>query len=170
MSPFNLNDAQSYRAWRSAKLENYPHDTPQLIVNVSDINHLSKTEHHALVALCKKTNAAIYRSAVPLRTKDSLREVCASFGLHQLDKNLYADDGGISALQVSAEQRQFEYIPYSDKAIKWHSDGYYNQPEYKIRAMVLHCAQPAQTGGDNTLLDHEIVYLLMRDENPEYVA
>jgi hypothetical protein len=90
--------------------------------------------------------------------------------LNQLDKNLYADDDGISALQVSAEKRQYEYIPYSDKPIKWHTDGYYNTPESKIRAMVLHCEHPAQMGGENTLLDHEIVYILMRDENPGYIA
>ncbi|MCI0505674.1 MAG: TauD/TfdA family dioxygenase [Gammaproteobacteria bacterium] len=169
VSPFDLNDEWSYRAWRDAKLHDYPQDTRHLIVEVKNINRLSVSEHKALVTLCKKTNAAIYRSGVPLSTKDSLRDVCASFGLNQLDKNLYADDDGISVLQVSAEKRQFEYIPYSDKLIKWHTDGYYNQPQYKIHAMVLHCVHPAQTGGGNTLLDHEIVYLLMRDENPDYI-
>lgn len=170
MSPFNLNDDSAYKIWREAKLKGYPADIKQLIVNVSDINRLTDEECAALLNLCRKTNAAIYHSDVALNSKDSLRNVCASFGLHRLDKNLYADDDGISALQVSAEKRQFEYIPYSDKAIKWHTDGYYNSEASKIRAMVLHCAQPAQNGGDNTLLDHEIVYILMRDENPNYIA
>lgn len=170
MSPFQLSDEASYRDWRNAKLENYPTDIQQLVVDVQDVNHLSEAEHDALVGLCKKTNAVIYRSKAALSTKNSLRDICASFGLHRLDNNLYADDDGISALQVSAEKRQFEYIPYSDKAIKWHTDGYYNSEATKIRAMVLHCAQPAQMGGDNTLLDHEVVYILMRDENPDYIA
>jgi hypothetical protein len=29
--------------------------------------------------------------------------------------------------------------------------------------------QPAPSGGENALLDHEIAYLLLRDEDPEYI-
>ncbi|WP_455209207.1 TauD/TfdA family dioxygenase [Kaarinaea lacus] len=170
MSPFNLANDQAYRAWRDAKLDRYPTDIADILVEVGDINHLSTAEHNQLVGICQKTNAVVYKSGRALRTKNNLREVCSNFGLQRLDKNLYADDDGISALRISSEKRQFEYIPYSDKPIKWHTDGYYNQPDHKIRAMVLHCAQPAQTGGDNYLLDHEIVYILMRDENPAYIA
>lgn len=170
MSAFDLNNEQDYKIWRDAKLRDYPQNVDQLLVEVEDINNLSATEHHVLLDHCKKTNAVIYRSHTPLSTKNSLSDICAAFGLQHLDKNLYADDDGISALQVSSQKRQFEYIPYSDKSIKWHSDGYYNQPEHKIRAMVLHCANPAQKGGENFLLDHEIVYILMRDENPDYIA
>ena len=170
MSPFDLDNEQDYRIWRAAKLRDYPQDVDQLLVEVEDINNLSATEHHVLVGQCKKANAVIYRSRVPLSTKNRLGEICSSFGLQHLDKNLYADDDGISALQVSSQKRQFEYIPYSDKPIRWHTDGYYNQSVHKIRAMVLHCANPAQKGGENFLLDHEIVYILMRDENPDYIA
>ncbi|WP_455199909.1 TauD/TfdA family dioxygenase, partial [Kaarinaea lacus] len=170
MSPFDLTNNQEYNVWRDAKLENYPQAVDQLLVEIADINNLSDFEHQALVDQCKKTNAVIYRSRVPLSTKNSLSNICATFGLQHLDKNLYADDDGISALRVSSQKRQYEYIPYSDKPIKWHTDGYYNSPEHKIRAMVLHCANPAQKGGENFLLDHDIVYILMRDENPEYIA
>ena len=169
MSPFALNNEHSYRVWREAKLAQYPKHTDDLVVDVQDINHLTIEEHRALLTLCRKTNMAIYKSARPLVSKDQLRDVCASFGLNHLDKNLYADDDAISALHVSSEKRRFEYIPYSDKAIRWHTDGYYNHPDRKIRAMVLHCENPARSGGGNMLLDHEIVYLLMRDENPEFV-
>ena len=72
-------------------------------------------------------------------------------------------------MQVSAERRQFEYIPYSNRAISWHTDGYYNQLNRKIRAMLLHCVRPAARGGENALMDHEILYLLIRDENPQYI-
>ena len=145
MSAFDLNNDQDYNSWRDAKLDSYPKRVDQLLVEVEDINNLSASEHHALVEQCKKTNAVIYRSREPLITKNSLDDICATFGLQHLDKNLYADDDGISALRVSPQKRQFEYIPYSDKSIKWHTDGYYNQLEHKIRAMVLHCANPAQS-------------------------
>jgi alpha-ketoglutarate-dependent taurine dioxygenase len=91
------------------------------------------------------------------------------FGLHNLDNNLYANDEGISELQMSDESRQFEYIPYSNKAISWHTDGYYNPLDRKIRTMVLHCVRPAARGGENALMDHEMLYILMRDENPQYI-
>lgn len=169
-SPFSLDDTNAYRAWREAKLKNYPRDLNELVIEVKNINQLSVAERDALVKLCRKTNMAIYRSGQPLHSTESLREVCSTLGLHRLDKNLYAGDDGISSLQVSPRKRQGEYIPYSDKPIRWHTDGYYNQPAHKIRGMVLHCAKPAQYGGDNMLLDHEIVYILMRDENPDYIA
>lgn len=139
------------------------------MVEVQDINRLSAAEQQALVTLCRKTNMAIYQSRQPLASKNQLREVCGTFGLNRVDKNLYADQDAISALHVSEQKRQYEYIPYSNKGIRWHTDGYYNPPQRAIRAMVLHCANPAQQGGANRLLDHEIIYLLMRDENPEFI-
>jgi len=35
--------------------------------------------------------------------------------------------------------------------------------------MVLHCVSPAAEGGENSLLDHEMAYILLRDANPEYI-
>ncbi|WP_455375904.1 TauD/TfdA family dioxygenase [Kaarinaea lacus] len=169
MPPFDLNDDSSYQRWRDAKLHDYPQEIGQIMVDVKDFGQLSSAEHQVLVNLCKKTNMALYRSAVPLKSKDQLKNICQTFGLINLDKNLYADDDGISALKVTSEKRQYDYIPYSDKPIRWHTDGYYNKPENSIRAMVLHCENPSLSGGDNQLLDHEIVYILMREENPQFI-
>jgi hypothetical protein len=169
VSPFALDNNAGYQAWRTAKLDHYPQHMEDLIVEVADINHLTSAEYQSLLTLCKKTNMAVYKSRQPLASKDRLGDVCAQFGLHRLDKNLYADDDSISALQVSEQKRQFEYIPYSDKGIRWHTDGYYNHPDRKICAMVLHCERPANAGGANMLLDHELVYIMMRDENPEFI-
>jgi len=38
-----------------------------------------------------------------------------------------------------------------------------------VRAVLLHCVERAETGGENDLLDHEIAYIRLRDENPEHV-
>jgi alpha-ketoglutarate-dependent taurine dioxygenase len=62
-----------------------------------------------------------------------------------------------------------EFIPYTDKPIRWHTDGYYNLPERTVRGMILHCVQSAASGGENQLLDHEIAYILLRDENPDHI-
>jgi hypothetical protein len=36
--------------------------------------------------------------------------------------------------------------------------------------MLLHCVRSANQGGENRLLDHEIAYIRLRDENPAYIA
>jgi hypothetical protein len=38
-----------------------------------------------------------------------------------------------------------------------------------VRGLILHCVQSAATGGENQLLDHEIAYILLRDENPDHI-
>jgi hypothetical protein len=71
---------------------------------------------------------------------------------------------------VTSEARRGEYIPYTDKRLNWHTDGYYNSAGEKIRAFITHCVSQGVVGGENSLLDHEMAYLLLRDENPDFIA
>ena len=171
-SPFALENHQAYAQWREQKLVNYPQSLDELRVAVADPHALSEAECKAIRQACSRANMAIYASpssgdVVP--DSSLVADMGRHFGLQHLDQNLYADDDGISALQVSAERRQHEYIPYSRRGISWHTDGYYNPPERKIHAMVLHCVRPAAAGGENALLDHEMLYLQLRDEAPSYI-
>jgi len=169
-NPFDLRDPRSYQSWREQKLALYPASLDELVVPVADPLALSVAEREAILAACRRANMAVYSVSQPaIMDKTGVAALGAQFGLRHLDSNLYADDDGISALQVSAERRQYEYIPYSNRAISWHTDGYYNPPERRVRAMVLHCARPAASGGENTLLDHEILYIQLRDANPRYI-
>ncbi len=136
---------------------------------VSNPHNVSKAERASIEERIRRCNMALFSVEQPM-DKATLRAFCAQFGLIRLDANLCADEDGISALQVVPEGRAREYIPYSDKPINWHTDGYYNSPEQRIRAMVLHCVRPAAEGGENALLDHEILYIHLRDENPEHIA
>ena len=34
---------------------------------------------------------------------------------------------------------------------------------------MLYCVRAAPAGGENGLVDHEVVYIMLRDENPDYV-
>ncbi|HSW24265.1 MAG TPA: TauD/TfdA family dioxygenase, partial [Burkholderiaceae bacterium] len=61
------------------------------------------------------------------------------------------------------------FIPYTDRPIKWHTDGYYHPQQRLIRAMVLHCVRPARSGGVNALLDHELAYIALRDASPRWL-
>ncbi len=171
-SPFDLDATQAYGAWRERKLANYPARLDELVVPIEDPCVLTEAEHTAILRACGRANMAIYTLADPDEVLDKilLAGLAAQFGLRDLDSNLYADDDGISSLQVSAQRRQYEYIPYSNHAISWHTDGYYNLSQHRVLGMILHCVRPAAQGGENRLLDHEIAYLRLRDENPRHIA
>ena len=169
-SPFVLENEAAYQAWRSAKLADYPQSAEGLIVDIADPAHLSETEYRALLQCLQQTNMAIYRTALGSDPdKAPLVALAAKFGLSHLDSNLLADDDGLTSITVNPEGDHPRYIPYTDRPINWHSDGYYNTGERQIRAMLLHCVQNAAEGGENQLLDHEMVYLQLRDENPDYI-
>lgn len=170
--PFNLDDAVSYQAWRAQKLNAYPKRLEDLIVSVADPRNLSAEERAAIQDRCQRANMAIYASSTHTEAdKDLPRRMGEQFGLHQFDHNLLADEDAISTLSVAGQETgaRSDFIPYTDKPIRWHSDGYYNPPERRICGMILHCVQDAASGGENRLLDHEIAYLLLRDENPAHI-
>jgi alpha-ketoglutarate-dependent taurine dioxygenase len=170
-NPFLLENEAAYQVWRTWKLEHYPRSTDELVVSVADPHTLTIDEHDALLDRICRTNMAVY--ATPLNgiaDKNITRRLGEQFGLLRLDPNLLADDDGITSLTVfEGEGMRGEYIPYSNRPINWHTDGYYNRPERRILAMALHCVQQAEDGGENAVLDHEIAYLLMRDEDPEHI-
>ena len=101
--------------------------------------------------------------------RDVLKSFGARFGLHNLDFNEGADDEGVTAINVVEAQWRQVYIPYTNRRINWHTDGYYNKPNEQIRGMVLYCETPAPAGGENALIDHEMAYLHLRDLNPDFI-
>ncbi len=169
--PFDLASRASYARWREWKLGVYPQKVEQLIVPVNDPGALDADEKKALLACCNRANMAIYQLAAGNGSgKQLVRALGRQFGLERLDNNLRADEDSITSLRVVPEAGKTHYIPYTNRPLNWHTDGYYNSPAEQVRAIVMHCAMDAVHGGDNSYLDHEIAYLLMRDENPDYIA
>lgn len=173
--PFDLNDPPAYAAWRARKLAAYPADAAGLHVEVADLAAPSAAEVAAVVARCRAANMAIYSCRAPApedagAARAALRRFAAAFGLRRLDRHLLADASGITALSAAAHGRRRHYIPYSTQGLSWHTDGYYNEPARRIRAVVLHCARAAASGGANALLDPEIAYIHLRDRDPAYIA
>ncbi|MBI1173771.1 MAG: taurine catabolism dioxygenase TauD [Sideroxydans sp.] len=168
-SPFDLHNAEAYAAWRERKLEQAPQAAEELIVEVRDPRALSQAERDELLAHVRRCNMVVYAGQLHDEDSGILRMLGPQFGLHRLDANWLADEDGISEIKVSSGEPRESYIPYTNRPIKWHTDGYYNPPQRTIRGMVLHCVRSAAEGGGNRLLDHELAYLLLRDENPEYV-
>jgi alpha-ketoglutarate-dependent taurine dioxygenase len=171
--PFELSDETPYRCWREWKLAGYPRSVEELLVRVRDPENLDADETAGILARCRKANAAVYECEAAVAgagSKRLLRMLGRRFGLERLDRNLRADEDSITALRVVDGAGKTQYIPYTNRPINWHTDGYYNTPDEQVRGFILYCASAPATGGDNLFLDHEIAYLLMRDENPDYIA
>ena len=167
---FDLSNASAYAAWREAKLAAHPHALSDLLVEIADPRRLTFAEREALLARCATANMALYASGTGSDPdKDIPRQLGRQLGLVNLDANTLADDDGISPLAVAPAGTRTEFIPYTDRGIKWHTDGYYNTLDRQVRGLLLHCVQSAASGGGNQLMDHEIAYILLRDENPEHI-
>ena len=168
-NPFDLDNPAAYQYWRDRKLARAICATDELIVEINKPDALTVAEHAALLDRCQRSNMAIYASHAAA-DEDTVRRFGLQFGLASLDAKWLAGEQGITRVTVCADDGQRQaYIPYTDRAIKWHTDGYYNPPERLIRGMVMHCVQSAGQGGGNRLLDHEIAYLMLRDENSDFI-
>ena len=169
-NPFDLNDDNTYQRWRAEKLQNYPSSVEELVVEIDDPRKLTAAQHTRLADILKKTNMAIYAGKTgDDPDKEILRKLGLQFGLQQLDHNMCADGDAISSLEAAETEPQASYIPYTNRPIAWHTDGYYNDLDKQIHGLLLHCVRPATQGGMNQLLDHEIAYIMLRDENPSYI-
>jgi hypothetical protein len=169
-SPFAPGNDEAYARWRGRKLAGRARNAADLVVEVRDPRALSPAERAELVRRCRRDNMAIYASAVLGEDKDVPRRLGAQLGLATLDTNFLADEDGITSIAVSGAKAGAGFIPYTTHRIRWHTDGYYNPPGLRIRAMLLHCVRDAASGGDTALLDHELAYLLLRDDDPAHVA
>ncbi|HNQ03001.1 MAG TPA: TauD/TfdA family dioxygenase [Thiobacillaceae bacterium] len=169
-SPFDPDNTVLYERWRDTKLRDYPEQLGDLVVEIRDPRSLTHGEHAALLAKCRKANMVIY---VGKTGTDPDPEIPLSlgrrFGLQDLNRNWLADETGLTSLTVRSEGIRQHYIPYTNRAINWHTDGYYNTADRQIHALNLHVVQQAASGGENALMDHEIVYLLLREKNPDYI-
>lgn len=173
-SPFSLipEAEESYQQWRQWKLSSYPKTASKIVVAVENPFSLTTTEKEKIQISLLCSNMAIYaiKYTYDFADKNIVHKMAAEFGLQTLDSNLGADKDNLTSLEVIEGGRKQGYIPYSNLKLSWHSDGYYNLPEQQIRGMMLHCVNSAATGGENALLDHEMMYIHLRDLNPAYIS
>jgi len=166
---FNLENDTDYAQWRTQKLNQYPVTFKALNVPVMDHKLLTFKEKNKIVQTCESYNFVFYSVSnsdldqqIPIRVSEQL-------GLHLSDKHLCGDNIGVSAIKVNKIFELGDYIPYTSKGINWHTDGYYNTLEHKIMSMILFCVRNAEVGGGNAFFDPDILYILLRDENPDFI-
>jgi len=59
-NPFDLDNQNAYESWNTRKLNNYPENGEDLIVEIADPKELSSAEKQAIADHIRKTNIAIY--------------------------------------------------------------------------------------------------------------
>ncbi len=167
-SPFLLENRARYQQWREEKLSRYPEGIADIIVEVKDPKQLTKSEFDAMYDALERANMAIYVSPCKGADKEIPKRMGEQFGLKRLNNNFMADADGITELRINPEGEHPKYIPYTNRPINWHTDGYYNSEQ--IHGLLVHCVRAAAQGGDSELMDHEMAYLLLRDQSEEQLA
>ena len=167
--PFSLDDELAYRRWRADKLARQPLEAADPFVTVANPLQMTAVERAALLARVAGTNLALFAWDPGSAASERLRAFLGQVGLHRLDHNLEAGEDGVSEIAVRTGTGK-TYVPYTNRPLSWHTDGYYNRPERQIRAWALYCVQDAAEGGANELLDHEIAYIRLRDRDPRWIA
>lgn len=160
---------RSYREWRAAKLADYPARADELTVQIGGLAGLDSASVAAIRSNCRRANMAIYSCRDAAAGRQSILAFATNFGLRRVDRHLCANDDGVAELTATADGDRGYYVPYSNRALSWHTDGYYNDESNRVRAFILHCVQDAKTGGQTALLDPEIAYIALRDTNPAYI-
>ena len=161
---------RNYQEWRDARLQGYPQTVEELVVEIESLVNPDKSQKAAILKSCKRSNMAIYRCRDKTVNRAAVCEFGSDFGLNRLDHHLCANADGVSELSVAHRGSRSAYVPYSNRSLSWHTDGYYNEKARQVNAVVLHCANNAASGGENALLDPEIAYIRLRDEDPRFIA
>lgn len=165
-----LSSSTDYREWRAAKLDMYPTGVDELVVNIGRLADLDHCATAAIRSSCRRANMAIYSCYDNVVDHAAILACAAHLGLRRIDHHLCANDDGVAELTVASEGARSDYVPYSDRSLSWHTDGYYNEESSRVRAVILHCVQNAATGGETAALDPEIAYIRLRDANPAFIT
>lgn len=150
-SVFRLDDRGARMRWRERKLATRPASAAALVVEVRDPCRLTPAERAALLERCARANMAIYASARVPDDPAIPRRMAAQLGLDPLAAEPLAEAEGIAR-------------------VPWHTAGHDSVPGRPVRSMLLHCAQAAGTGGELSLLDAELAWLLLGDIDTHFVA
>jgi alpha-ketoglutarate-dependent taurine dioxygenase len=162
-----VSSADDYQFWRDEKLANATTNIENCLIEINNPKQLTQAEKNQITKLCSFNNFALFAIPEQHDYSSSIVNFNQQFGLNSFDNHLYAKDRGMAHITQSDKKDQAEFIPYTNQTIGWHTDGYYNAVENRIRAFSLFCISPAQSGGENQWLDHQMAYLLLREENPD---
>ena len=165
---FTAKSAEFLR-WAEEKEKNIPENIDGIFVNIHDINNVKTSEIAKIKETINKYNSCIYSSKIALKSNTDLLKFVELVGMKTYDCN-NIESSKITTI-TPLENKKINYIPYTDKSLNWHTDGYYDKKS--IFSWLLHCVNPATEGGENFLLDHELVlreYISSNDDIDDLMA
>ena len=162
-------DSMAISRWCDMRRETYAASGAGQWIEIADPCRLRRAERDAIASQCARFNLALYRFAHGRTDPEALSAFARAMGLARRDLTLGADHCGIAAVRVTPNTHGPEMIPFTSRALNWHTDGYYNAPGQAVRGVVMHCAAPAASGGENTLLDPDLVYASLNEQDPALV-
>jgi len=161
---------QRYETWRDEKLANYRSKPQSLFVEINDPFRLSNAEKKAISNNCISNNLSLIKINSNSDIRKAISSINAQLGLVDLDQHLCAENDGLVVIEDTNTSDKASYVPYSNKALKWHTDGYYNQMDALVGAFSLYCIQSATEGGENHWIDPEMLYIHFRELNPSIIS
>ena len=169
-SPFYLTSVNEWAIWRQKKLDKQIKSIDELRVIIDDPAAPSAAESRRLCRRCDHFNLALFRTEPRcMNSAAKFTALCAAVGLRHIDRNIAAGESGISAIEATPGIDP-RYIPYTSRQLSWHTDGYYNAADRQVKSWALYCVRQSLQGGESELLDHELLYLFMRDEEPAMIS
>ena len=172
-SPFLLDNESEYQQWKKEKLKRYSLCNPLSVIKVAHHADFSPQTLRKFAIQLQTFNFAFFEieAAENRFSTSDLLTFGQQLGLHRIDANPGANTDGVTLVSVvDSEDKRSRYIPYTPRALNWHTDGYYNPVNSRIDAFLLYCVNQARRGGDNCLLDPEMIYMQIRDTDPELMA
>lgn len=156
-----------YQQWSKSKLQ-FKSEKPS-IVKLDDLTFLSSNDLYLINEQIKRFNYCIYE--VEHCADDNCISLLAkNLGLESLDTHLCASEDRVTILRDKPSHKDAFYIPYTNKPINWHTDGYYNPANQIVYSFILHCAQSAFEGGVSGLIDQDQVFVYLMEQEPRYIS
>ena len=159
---FDLGSDEDYLKWRDEKLAAYPRNIAELVVELGDMTAPTAAEKSRILETVERANMCIYTAGAAELEMASLLALGRQLGVSRTDKSArhaQSDELTDSGILNGA-------VPFSTRHCNWHTDATYYGSGNPIQALFLLCKRPAVEGGSNKVLDHEVLYIHLRDTCP----
>lgn len=159
---FDLDTDADYLRWRDEKLAAYPRSVGELVVELGDMTAITPAEKAAIMDRVERANMCVVTAGAAPLEMDSLLALGRALGVSHTDKS--TRHGQSDELTDSGILNRA--IPFSTRHVNWHTDATYYGSQRTIEALFLLCKRPALQGGSNKVLDNEMLYIRLRDQDP----
>lgn len=159
---FNLSSDEDYLKWRDEKLAAYPNNVGELVVELAEMTAVRPAEKTRILETVERANMCVFTAGSAELEMNSLLALGRQLGVTRTDKSArhaQSDELTDSGILNRA-------IPFSTRHCNWHTDATYYGSDNTIEALFLLCKRPAVEGGGNKVLDPEVLYIHLREQDP----